>query len=51
MVNKKECKTCVYWKRVSAAGTASSAKCCHYLLDTGKIRPKTGEVCSAKKEQ
>lgn len=49
MVNKKECKTCVYWKSINSMGK-NSARCCHYFLDTGKIRPKTGEVCSVKKD-
>lgn len=38
------CKGCYYYRSLSQ-GQLASDKCCHYLIDTGKMRKIPPELC------
>lgn len=47
MAETRQCKDCAYWRTLSSAN--GLGKCCHYLLDTKRMRQRDGERCLSRK--
>lgn len=46
-MNRPSCRGCIYHRRLWDHGTPVP-KICHYLLDTGKVRPCPASACTCK---
>ena len=45
-MNTEQCNGCKYWQFLSGL----NCNACHYLVDTGKLRERNGDICLSRKK-